>query len=167
MVREIPLTQSQVAIVDDEDYDRLAQHRWWLRRSGRERKALYAVRHRRMGKWNYETLTIHAELMGRNGVDHINGDGLDNRRCNLRLATQRQNSANVRPRTQNLGRPVTSQFKGVGFHKKGQKWRAYIGIDGKQSHLGLFQNEIDAALAYNAAAKIHYGEFARLNEIGD
>lgn len=91
-------------------------------------------------------------------VDHINGDKLDNRRCNLRAATAHQNARN-RANHQK----TSSRFKGVYFHKHTRKWKGTIHVDGKHSHLGLFANEEDAARAYDAAARQHYGEFARLN----
>ncbi len=91
-------------------------------------------------------------------VDHINHNGLDNRKENLRLATPAQNQAN-----QKLSKANTSGFKGVSFDKKKKKWAAYIG---KQSrNLGRFLDIRDAARAYNDAAKLAYGEFAKLNPL--
>lgn len=90
-------------------------------------------------------------------VDHINGDTLDNRRCNLRFATSTQQKCNQRPRG------GTSKYKGVGWHKRDRKWRAQITYHGKQISLGYFDGELGAAFAYDVAARILFGEFARLN----
>jgi hypothetical protein len=101
------------------------------------------------------------EAMGRDlaglEVDHINGNTLDNRLCNLRVVTKKQNSFNVK-------RPInnTSGFKGVSFHKHNARWVAYIGKYPRE-YLGSFGTAIDAARAYNTAAKKRYGKFAKLN----
>ena len=94
-------------------------------------------------------------------VDHINGNTLDNRKENLRIVTAQQNSQN-RLRTVSPGK--TSNFKGVSWNKQRQKWFAGIRADGVTHRLGFFDDEIEAALAYDAAAKIHHGEYARTNE---
>lgn len=88
-------------------------------------------------------------------VDHANRDGLDNRRCNLRFCTKRQNNWNRSIQTNNK-----SGYKGVIWNKQCQKWQARIVLFGKQKHLGLFINPIDAASAYKAAARKHFKEFA-------
>lgn len=92
-------------------------------------------------------------------VDHINGDALDNRRENLRLATPSQNQANRRKR-----QATTSIYKGVSWHKKARKWRATIGIgNGKQQHLGFYDDPVAAAAAYDARANALFGAYACLN----
>jgi hypothetical protein len=91
-------------------------------------------------------------------VDHRNHNGLDNRRENLRLATAAQNAANARPKRNRPG------YKGVNWHKRNQKWRAYITVDRKYIHLGVFEDPWEAAQAYNTAALEAWGEFACLNE---
>ena len=92
-------------------------------------------------------------------VDHINYNGLDNRKANLRLATQRQNKIHV-IRTMN---PGTSKFKGVSWHKYHKRWCAKITTNGKTTFLGYFDDEIKAAKIYDEAAKIQHCEFAALN----
>lgn len=91
-------------------------------------------------------------------VDHINGDTLDNRRSNLRLATPSQNQGNRAKQAH-----ATSKFKGVSWHKKAGKWRATISVNRKQIHLGFYTQQEHAALAYDEAARHHFGEFARPN----
>ena len=93
-------------------------------------------------------------------TDHRNGDGLDNRRCNLRICTKSQNSINRKMQSNN-----TSGYRGVYWHKRDKKWLAHIKIDGKKINFGYCSTKEQAAEAYNEAAKKHYGEFARLNII--
>ena len=98
---------------------------------------------------------------GQNCVDHINGSRGDNNVLNLRWSTYRQNNANRKKKG-----GTSSRYKGVHWHKKAKKWSAGIrGNDGRRRHLGLFQNEIDGAIAYNEVAIEVFGEFAKLNEI--
>lgn len=94
--------------------------------------------------------------------DHVNHDGLDNRKQNLRNCTTLQNSRNQRSR-----KYTTSKYKGVCFNKNRKKWNVKIQIDGSSKHLGYFTDEIDAARAYDEAAKKYYGEFACLNISND
>jgi hypothetical protein len=93
-------------------------------------------------------------------IDHINGMRHDNRIENLRICTRQQNLRNMRAPDRN-----TSGFKGVSFFKRDGTWEAYLNYEGKKHRIGYFKNKIDAANAYNKAASIHYGEFARLNQI--
>jgi len=93
-------------------------------------------------------------------IDHINGDGLDNRRSNLRFVTATQNQANSLKRK--IGK---SKYKGVSFKKDKKKWVAYICPGGKYIHLGYFTEEKEAARAYNKAARKEYGEYCNLNDV--
>lgn len=88
-------------------------------------------------------------------IDHINGNGLDNRRQNLRLVTPQQNTWNRRPWARG-----TSKFKGVSWDKETKHWRADIKAGGKNKYLGRFSSEEEAAHAYKKAAELVYGEFA-------
>jgi hypothetical protein len=103
---------------------------------------------------------IGRKLLGAERVDHINGNGTDNRRENLRVVTHAQNLMN-RPGW----RKSSSKYKGVTFYKRDQKWQAKICPSGKTMHLGYFDQELDAAKAYNAAAMQHFGKYAVLNEV--
>ena len=144
---EIPLTKGKVALVDATDLPLLSGNKWCAIVIDGNTYA-YSAR-------SY----MHRLIMGAEDgqkVDHRNGDGLDNRRGNLRLATKAQNSMNSRPQQ---GR----RYKGVSWHKKGQKWRASIMLDGKAIHLGLFVSEEEAARAYDSMAAEMFGDFARLN----
>lgn len=94
-------------------------------------------------------------------VDHINGDPSDNRWSNLRVCSQRNNRANSKTQT----RPKSSKYKGVTWFAQRKKWMAKICVNYKTRTLGYFDNEHDAALAYNRAARETFGDFARMNEV--
>jgi hypothetical protein len=150
---EIPLTLSRVALVDVDDYEVVRGSSWSTRPS---RQTAYAQRSAPTGRpGRTTTQQMHHVLTGWSMVDHRNGDGLDNRRANLRPATIAQNNANAPVRRDNR-----SGFKGVSRHR--DRWIARIGKGGS-IRLGLFDDPADAARAYDAAARELYGEFARLN----
>ena len=155
----IPLTQGKVALVDDADYERLAAFKWYALRSGRR---WYAVRMTSRTLGPQRPIYMHHEIFGKPPpgleTDHVNGDGCDNRRVNVRFVTRTQNQGNARPQ---LGR--TSRFKGVCWEKHKRRWRAQARLGGKNRLLGYFTNEEDAARAYDAAAVAKWGEFARPN----
>jgi len=156
----IPLTKGKYAIVDAEDFEWLSKHKWHCNNS-------YATRQDRSSR-NRVNVKMARLLMGcscgdGNEVDHINHNTLDNRRCNLRICTTQQNQHN---RKSYVG--GSSPFKGVSFSKDGKRkrrWRAGIEIDGSKKRLGYYATELEAAEAYNEAAKKYFGEFAYLNEI--
>jgi hypothetical protein len=160
-MRQIPLSNSdQVALVDDEDHPFVSQYRWWLSNNG------YAVRTKpRSEPGRRGVILMHRELLGvepHQIADHINGNRLDNRRENLRRATDAENKLNTGKPSH---RPMTSRYKGVVYVPRVRRWRAVIKANRKQRHLGYFKEEREAALAYNAAARELFGEFARLNEV--
>jgi hypothetical protein len=152
MTIQIPLTQGKTVTVDQSDADR-ADVKW---HAIKDKNTFYAVRNvaRPGGGWTSERLhrVIMARMLGRplerrEHVDHINRDGLDNRRENLRLASNRENHCNRR----NQG---ASEHPGVSWHKATRKWRAQIRINGRQRHLGSFTCELDAAEAYRRAGLV-------------
>lgn len=152
---EIPLHGGLVAIVDDGDewVEQFAWHPWL---SG-SRRTIYARHGRRRPEGGYENVVMHRLILGTDQhVDHRDGDGLNNRRSNLRLANHSQNGANAPKR---LG--TKSRYKGVSTHR--DRWRAQIRVQRKYVHLGMFADEADAARAYDLAALEAFGEFARLN----
>lgn len=153
---EIPLTQGLVALVDEADAEAVTQHKWYAARE--YKTTFYALRKIRRPDGTYVGLRLHGFLTGWPLVDHINRDGLDNRRANLRPATTAENSRNALRLPSN-----TSGFKGVTWHKQARKWQAQIGVDGRRRHLGLHACLEAAAEAYDDAAREFHGEFARLN----
>jgi hypothetical protein len=157
--RKIPLTQGRFAIVDPQDYPRLSRYKWRLCRT-KGKNVLYAERSIRQPGGRYSRLLMHRQLIKiPEGfvIDHINGNGLDNRRANLRLATVAQNAWNSRKRNPRSG------YKGVCFASDKGLWRAAIVCHGRRIHLGYFKDKITAAKAYDSAAKKYYGEFAKPN----
>lgn len=160
-MREIPLTRGKVAIIDDEDLPLVVGKKWCARCGGR-----YAGR-REGGARNAREIRMHRLILGAGPgveIDHVNGNGLDNRRCNLRIADRRDNMRNQRMHVDNC-----SGFKGVSFmggkHHRHKPWQARIKAKGRDEFLGSFSKPKDAALAYDQAAKELFGRFARTNQM--
>lgn len=155
MAREITLSRGLVAIVDDVDFGRVAAvGKWYANPSGR---TFYARKNFWVGG-QCRSVRMHTFITGWDFVDHRNGNGLDNRRANLRQATQAQNSMNRARRSDN-----TSGYKGVSPYGRRGRWSSTIHVGGKKRCLGIYASAADAARAYDAAARGHFGEFARLN----
>jgi hypothetical protein len=142
-------------VSDGADYDLVALHNWY----GAERGlAMYAATNITIAPGRTTVLYMHRLLLpGVAQVDHWDRDGLNNERWNLRGANDGQNHAN---QAKLRG---ASQFKGVYWHTRGQKWCAQISFEGRTRHLGLYADEVRAALAYDEAATEAWGPFARLN----
>jgi hypothetical protein len=160
-MKQIPLTKGQFVLVDEEDYKNLNQFKWYCSFYG------YAVRniHVYPGQSGWRPTMMHRIILGlsrydKRVIDHINGNKLDNRKENLRICTQAQNAMNAR-------RAITNKsgFKGVSWDKQRGKWKAYLSIKNKQKLLGRFIDKVNAAKAYNKAAKYYRGEFASLNDL--
>jgi UDP-N-acetyl-D-glucosamine dehydrogenase len=157
--RKIYLGDGESAILDLQDYYRLRGFKWFL--SGNKTN-LYASRTYKIGHKKVTIKSMHRDITNAPKglvVDHINGNGLDNRRENLRLATHAQNMYN-RPKIKSK---TSSPFIGVYFDNRIPKWTAKIRFQGKRIYLGSFKSEIDAAKAYDAAALKYHGQFAKLN----
>ena len=157
--RRIPSTRGKYAIVDPEDYERLNKYKWYAISS---ENTFYARRSVKTGKYQ-KVIRMHREVLKvPDGifVDHINHNGLDERKANLRPATRAENNYNRR-RVKKPG--ATLRFKGVSWHKYTKRWVAQIGFNGKRITIGYFDNEIEAAKAYDRAAKKYHRDFAVLN----
>lgn len=160
----IPLTKGQETLIDNCDAD-LTEYKWFARQSNDY--GFYAARNSKMINCKRGAeIKLHRVILERilqrrldpnERVDHINLDKLDNRRENLRLATQSQNCMNKRRQSNN-----TSGYKGVAFHKSSGKWEARINVNGKRLYLGVFDTPELAYEEYCNAAKEYHGEFARL-----
>jgi len=157
-MREIILSNSPTpAIVDDMDYASVAGFRWYASNQG------YAIRAQREPRPSRKMcfIRMHRLIVDAPAgltVDHANGDRLDNRRTNLRACTQSQNMGNSKSH-----HDARSRFKGVARHSDGKKWMAQIMARGISYYLGCFSDEVEAAIAYDVAARNHFGEFARTN----
>ena len=156
--RRLRLPNGMYVKVDPEDFAAVSRRRWYAKPGP---CAWYAVSCTRRGKRRSYLLMHRFIMKPPRGlvVDHINHDGLDNRRANLRIVTQQQNSWNSR-KGLNQGK---SKYKGVSWDSDNQKWAATIRIHGKCKRLGFFKDEISAAKAYDAAAKKHRGKYALIN----
>lgn len=168
-VKEISLTQGKVALVDDEDFEALNEHRWFAHTDGTN---FYAGRKlpRQCGIQRMEHMhrVVLARIIGRElnrgeYPDHINSDGLDNRRTNLRLATSAQNQRNCRRHSRN----PSSKYLGVSWDKRAGQWKAYMMVSGKQVFLGYRHSEVEAAKAREAYIVDHPELFARSNFSGE
>lgn len=155
-MKEIKLTQGQVALVDDEDYEFLSQWKWY---AIKDKTTFYAARAERK-----TTIQMHRVILGLTDSkiegEHKDHNGCNNQRDNLRIATRSQNCAN-RPSFKNS----SSKYLGVSWHKKNKKWVAYIRKDGLRKYIGSFNKEEDAALSYNSLAIQYFGDFANLNKV--
>ena len=159
--RRIRLAQPRYAIVDPEDYERLSKYEWEARRA--RNSPFYAARQVvNTSTRKYTVIFMHRQIIEVGDglfADHINHNSVDNRKANLRPATQTQNNRNRRK----FSGQSNSKYKGVYWKKHIKKWVAQIGVNKKVIHLGCFKKEIDAAKAYDKGAKKYHGEFASLN----
>ena len=156
---EIPLTQGQVALIDDEDFELVSKHKWSARWN-RTSHNFYGICSMRLSCGKRSQLLMHRLIIGAPegiSVDHINRNSTDNRRCNLRLCTNSENMHNRGPQTNNV-----SGFKGVSWNKRDRKWQSHICLRGKRMHLGYFSSPEDAFAAYCSAATRFHGKFACL-----
>ncbi len=156
---EIPLTQGKVAVVNDADLALVSGYAWYAKNRGARWYAQASVYTRVNGIRRGYTLYMHRLILPTEGpIDHQDGDGLNNRRENLRPCTNSQNKMN-----QGKYCLAASRYKGVSLDRG--RWKASIRCNGVLRHLGSFRNEEDAARAYNAAALKTFGEWARPNPL--
>lgn len=160
--RKIPLTQGRYAIVDPERYEEIARYKWYSMFNGRNFYAIRIVKIRRNGRVIRKNLAMHRVIMGTEEgkvIDHINHNSLDNRLANLRAASFQQNTWNQRKQRGNC----SSKYKGVIWAKENKKWRAQLTFKSRPVFIGYFDDEQEAAMAYDARAKELFGEYACLN----
>lgn len=150
-MREIFLNKGAIALVDDSDYDELSKFQWHISDDG------YASRtgpRPQLLKYRMHRVIMGCVHGDKKQVDHIDGNKLNNQRCNLRIATHSENERNRGKNKNNK-----SGHKGVSWHKKSNKWQVHVMANRKSIYLGLFENIHDASLAYENAAKKLHGDF--------
>lgn len=157
-MKKISLTQGKVALVDDKDFEFLSKFKWYARKNGR---TYYATRNsRQVNKVRTAQIQMHKVIMGETPcgkeIDHIDGNGLNNKRVNLRFATKTENNRNCLIRKDN-----TSGHKGVYWDKNSRKWKAQVGYNKKVLSLGRFDSIEEAIKTYQNFVKENFGEFVR------
>lgn len=157
-MKKIKLTQGKFALVDDEDFEELSKYKWV---ADNFHTVWYARRYIKLARGKYSSIRMHRVIMkAPKGVeiDHINCNGLDNRKENLRFCTSSQNKYNKPKR-----KSGSSKYKGVHAYYDG-RWAVHIQAAGlKMKQIGVFNTQEEAARAYDAAARKYHGEFAYLN----
>ena len=162
-MKEIPLTQGKVTIVDEENFEKLSKYKWCALKKGANGKYGHTAVRNVLNKHTRKSdmILMHRLILNcpiGKQVDHINGDQLDNRKQNLRICTPSQNQHN-KPKNRNN----TSGFKGVTWSKSCNKWQSAICVNGKMIFLGVFSEKIDAYYAYCEASKKYHGDFSNVN----
>jgi hypothetical protein len=155
-MKSIPVAGGYFALVDDEDYEEMSKLRW---HTAKGRKTIYASTNVKRETGGYSSVGMHRMINKTPAgfhTDHIDGDGLNNQRSNLRTASRTENARNRSPNT-----GCASQFKGVHWNKRKRRWVASIRVNKKSVFLGLHKSEQAAADAYSRAASQYFGEFAR------
>jgi len=158
-------TKDVYAKVDDEDYEYLSRLKWTSSHKGRNFYAIrrqYIDERKENGLKKATKISMHRVVMKVSDknilIDHIDGDGLNNQKSNLRIVDYKENRRNSK-KAEN----ASSKYKGVSWLKCRNRWKATIYINGKNKQIGLYKDEIKAAMAYDEFAKTHFGEHAWLN----
>lgn len=157
-MKKIKLSQNLYAIVDDEDFGMLNQFKW---SACKQRNTHYATRAIKLADGKWTSIKMHRLIMRTSKgiqIDHINGNGLDNQKKNLRFCSNAENARNRGAQTNS-----TTKYKGVFWDKYHKKWTARIQVNYKNVFLGYFKNITDAIFAYNQASVNYFGRFAKLN----
>lgn len=151
------MTQNQVVLIDDEDFSNLSEYNWYVSYDNNghcEARTNFTIDKKQKHISMHRFITNAPQGLE---VDHINGNGLDNRKENLRICTKSQN---LRNQHKTCG---TSKYKGVSWRVRANKWESRIYVNGKKLFLGLHSDEVAAAIAYDKAAMQYFGEFAKTN----
>lgn len=151
-MRYIPLSQGYITTVDDDDFDYLLSFTWYAKKGSGRRGSQYYAHNWKLGKMHRLIMRCPKGMQ----VDHINHNPMDNRKCNLRICTLKENLYNRRRKPKG-----SSRFLGV--QPSGKKWTASIGVEYKRIHLGTYETQEAAAKAYDLNAQKYFGEFANLN----
>lgn len=164
-MKVIKSTNGYDILVDDENYQYLNQFKWVATQKSKRYSTKYAIRRIYITRLRYKISQMHREVLScptKKIIDHINHNGLDNRKINLRICTRSQNLMNTKnllPSHNKTG------YRGVRLHTHPNKFTAQIQIQGKQKYLGTFMSAKEAAKAYNKIAKKYFKEFAALNKV--
>jgi hypothetical protein len=156
MVKEIKLTKGKFAIVDDEDYDELMKYKWYAIKGS----TIYFYARRTPFKDGQHKISMHRQILNFPDkiIDHVNRNGLDNRKSNLRLCSKSENRINCKKHKNN-----TSGFRGVSWHPLIKKWQVRIQHNNISVHIGYFSEKIQGAKSYDKKAIEFFGKFVVLN----
>jgi hypothetical protein len=153
----LPLSQGKVAVIDADDFELVGRVKWTAVKSGRN---FYATRTVIRADGRTQSLRLHSALNpGWDHIDHRDGDGLNNRRLNLRESSHQKNQKSFCRKR----RGATSQYRGVSRNRRDQNWSAYLGRSGRNRFLGYFPSELEAAQAFDRAARLEGFEREALN----
>jgi hypothetical protein len=153
-MKKIPLTRGKFALIDDDDFERVNAFKWLAHFDGWNWYAEKTIRK----NYKVTTMRMHSFILGVSRPDHIDGNGLNNQKCNLRPSTRSQNGANRKMMSNNK-----SGYRGVSWDKRDKRWKAYVTVSGKSVYAGEYTDKVSAAIARDEVAKKLFGEFARLN----